>query len=124
PSPWGSPPTASGPGSPVCGPGRSRRRTRFPSERPAYDRWALQRALSTVTLFGLLIATAAAFAVTERLKLVKSPITGPRISKVFSPTCGCARGKANISLRLRHSDPVTLTVPNGRRGVVSTLATG
>ena len=77
-----------------------------------------------MTLLGLLIATAAAFAVTERLKLVKSPITGPRISKVFSPTCGCARGKANISLRLRHSDRVTLTVLDGRRDVVATLAAG
>ena len=77
-----------------------------------------------MTLLGLLIATAAAFAVTERLKLVKSPITGPHISKVFSPTCGCARRKANISLRLRHSDRVTLTVLDGRRGVVSTLAAG
>jgi len=84
----------------------------------------LQRALSTVTLLGLLIATAAAFAVTERLKLVKSPITGPRISKVFSPVCGCARGKANISLRLRHADHVTVTVLDGRRDVVSTLAFG
>jgi len=77
-----------------------------------------------VTLLGLLIATAAAFAVTERLKLVKSPITGPHISKVFSPTCGCARGKANISLRLRHGDHVTLTVLDGHRDVVRTLAAG
>jgi FlgD Ig-like domain len=75
-----------------------------------------------VTLLGLLIATAAAFAVTERLKLVKSPITGPHISKVFSPTCGCARGKANVSLRLRHSDRITLTVLDSHRDVVRTLA--
>ena len=82
----------------------------------------MQRALSTVTLLGLLIATAAAFAVTERLKLVKSPITGPRVSKVFSPTCGCARGKANVSLRLRRADQVTVTVLDDRRHVVRRLA--
>jgi hypothetical protein len=36
----------------------------------------LQRLLTTATLVGLLVATAAAFAVTERLKLTKSPIFG------------------------------------------------
>jgi hypothetical protein len=70
----------------------------------------LQRVLTTATLVGLLIATAAAFAITERLKLVKSPVTGTHISKVFSPTCGCARGKANISIKLRHGDTVTIEI--------------
>jgi hypothetical protein len=70
----------------------------------------LQRVLTTATLVGLLIATAAAFAITERLKLVKSPITGTKISKVLSPTCGCARGKANISVVLRRGDTVTIEI--------------
>jgi hypothetical protein len=70
----------------------------------------LQRVLTTATLVGLLIATAAAFAITERLKLVKSPVTGTLISKVFSPTCGCARGKANISIKLRRGDSVTIEI--------------
>jgi hypothetical protein len=74
----------------------------------------LQRVLTTATLVGLLVATAAAFAITERLKLVKSPITGTRISKVFSPTCGCARGKANISIKLRRGDTVTIEVLDSR----------
>jgi hypothetical protein len=77
-----------------------------------------------VTLLGLLIATAAAFAVTERLKLVKSPIIGPRISKVFSPTCGCARGKANISLGLRRSDRVTVSILDSHRHLVRVLVAG
>lgn len=70
----------------------------------------MQRVLTTATLVGLLIATAAAFAITERLKLVKSPITGTKISKVLSPTCGCARGKANISVVLRRGDTVTIEI--------------
>jgi hypothetical protein len=74
----------------------------------------LQRVLTTATLVGLLIATAAAFAITERLKLVKSPVTGTRISKVFSPTCGCARGKANISIKLRRGDTVTIEILDAR----------
>jgi hypothetical protein len=81
----------------------------------------LQRVLTTATLVGLLIATAAAFAITERLKLVKSPITGTRISKVFSPTCGCARGKANISIKLRRGDSVTIEILDSRRRPVRLL---
>ena len=36
----------------------------------------MQRLLTTVTLVGLLVATAAAFAITERLKLTKSAVYG------------------------------------------------
>jgi FlgD Ig-like domain len=84
----------------------------------------LQRVLSTAALLGLLIATAAAFAITERLKLVKSPVYGTQVSKRLSPTCGCARGKARISVKLRHGDDVTLTILDERRHVVRTLAAG
>jgi len=42
----------------------------------------LQRVLTTVTLLGLLVATAAAFAITEHLKLIKSPVYGTLVSKV------------------------------------------
>jgi hypothetical protein len=70
----------------------------------------LQRLLSTATIVGLLIATAAAFAVTERLKLTKSPITSTIVSKVLSPTCGCATGKAKISFKLRRGDVIDVTV--------------
>jgi hypothetical protein len=77
-----------------------------------------------VILLGLLIATAAAFAVTERLKLVPSPITGPHISKVFSPACGCARRSANISLKLRHGDRVDVLVLGEHRARVRTIAAG
>lgn len=84
----------------------------------------MQRVLSTTVLLGLLIATAAAFAITERLKLVKSPIYGTHVSKTISPTCGCARGKAHISFKLRHADVVTLKILDARRQVVATLANG
>lgn len=84
----------------------------------------MQRVLTTATLVGLLVATAAAFAITERLKLVKSPITGTRISKVLSPTCGCARGKATISVVLRRGDTVTLAVLDAQLQPVRTLVAG
>lgn len=67
---------------------------------------------------GLLIATAAAFAITERLKLVKSPITG---TKVLAATFSPDRGEARIRIKLRHADRVTVFVLGGNRQPVRTL---
>ena len=81
----------------------------------------MQRVLTTATLVGLLVATAAAFAITERLKLVKSPIYGTVITPVFSPSCGCTKARAAISLKFRHRDRVTVSVLHGQREVVRTI---
>jgi hypothetical protein len=64
----------------------------------------------------LLGATAAAFAVTERLKLERSPITGTQVDRVFSPVCECARDVSVISFILRRRETVTLDIldRNGR----------
>jgi hypothetical protein len=77
----------------------------------------LQRVLTSVTLLGLLVATAAAFAITEHLKLIKSPIFGTQVTnregvptKVFSPVCHCANRTARITISLRHRDRVTVTI--------------
>jgi len=59
---------------------------------------------------GLLVATAAAFAITERLKLTPSPIFGTRVSKTFSPVCGCLTRSASISFRLRRSGRIEVDV--------------
>jgi len=75
-------------------------------------------------VLGLLIATAAAFAITEKLKLEKSPITGTFVSSAFSPVCGCARNKANISVKFRKKDTVTVTVLTAGRKPVRTLVEG
>jgi len=58
----------------------------------------------------LLGATAAAFAVTERLKLERSPITGTQVDRVFSPVCDCSHDVAVISFVLRRRETVTLDV--------------
>ena len=85
----------------------------------------MQRVLTSAALVFLLVATAAAFAITERLKLTKSPLMpGTRVSKVFSPVCGCARAKANVRVRLRRADTVTVTVIDARRHDVALLAGG
>lgn len=84
----------------------------------------MQRVLSTVVLLGLLLASAAAFAITEHLKLIKSPIYDPRVTKTFSPVCHCATDKAKIRFKLRHPDSVTVTIVNSDGKVVDTVASG
>ena len=82
----------------------------------------MQRLLTTVTLVGLLVATAAAFAITERLKLTKSAVYGTVIDTRISPTCGCVHRRATIFFKLRRSDDITVTVLNARGQDVVLLA--
>ncbi len=96
----------------------------------------MQRVLSTVTLLGLLVATAAAFVITEHLKLQKAPLYGiqvsagrsPRLHRglptVFSPVCNCPTGVARVGITLRHSDRVTATILDSAGHTVWTLADG
>jgi hypothetical protein len=82
----------------------------------------LQRVLTSVTLLGLLVATAAAFAITEHLKLIRSPVYGTLVSKVLSPACHCSTSKASIRIRLRHTDKVTVTIVDSHHRRVATVA--
>ena len=89
----------------------------------------MQRVFTTVTLLGLLVATAAAFAITEHLKLIKSPIFGTEVSnragvptKLFSPVCHCPNSRARITIRLRHRDHVTVTIVDAQNQQVATIA--
>jgi hypothetical protein len=82
----------------------------------------LQRVLTTVTLLGLLVATAAAFAITEHLKLEKSPVSIGQISRVFSPVCKCPTRKAIVHLKLRHTGRVTVIIVNSQGHKVATIA--
>lgn len=78
-----------------------------------------------MTLVALLVATAAAFAITERLKLTKSALMpGTKVSKYFSPICGCAHGRARIRIVLRRADTITVTVIDAAGRPVVTLAQG
>src|SRR5437762_2508569 len=85
---------------------------------------SLQRLLTTAILVGLLVATAGAFAITEKLKLERSPIYGTLVSQRFSPVCGCARGQARIRIALRRRDSVTVTVLDSHDHPVRVLAAG
>jgi hypothetical protein len=82
----------------------------------------LQRILSTGVLVGLLAATAAAFAVTERLKLTKSPITGTKVIRAYlSPA---AHTTAAVNVRFRHADVVTATIQDSGGREVDSLVAG
>ena len=91
----------------------------------------MQRVLTTVTLLGLLVATSAAFAITEHLKLEKSPFYGVKIYSgrpgahaVFSPVCGpgCATRAAKVRLTLRHTGRVTVTIVDSDGHQVANIA--
>lgn len=81
----------------------------------------LRRVVSVGLVAFLVVATAVAFAVTERLKLVHTPITGPRVDKYFSPVCECPKRTARIRFRLRRADRLTLAVVDDDGEVVRTL---
>lgn len=69
----------------------------------------------------LLAGTAAAFVVTEDLKLESDPIARPRITPTFSPVCRCEQQTAQIGFRLRREDRLTLTIADEGGRVVRTL---
>jgi hypothetical protein len=81
----------------------------------------LPRGLSTTLLLALLVATTAAFAITEGLKLEPSPIRSVFVDKVFSPTCDCRTNEAKIRFRLRKADRMTLSIVDGNDRQVRTL---
>ena len=75
-------------------------------------------------VLALLAATAGAFALTESLKLEKSPITGTKVAKTFSPVCKCPTRAARIAFRLRTATPLTVAIVDSDGKVVRTLVRG
>jgi hypothetical protein len=81
----------------------------------------LGRHFRTVLVLVLLAATAAAFVVTEDLKLEPDPLALPRVDPTFSPVCRCEQQTARIAFRLRRADSLTLTIADENGRVVRTL---
>ncbi len=73
----------------------------------------MARIASTVLVVLLLAATAAAFALTQGLKLEKSPIFGTRVDPVFSPVCECDKANAAIAFKLRNADRIDVSIVDG-----------
>lgn len=82
----------------------------------------VQTWVAVATVTGLLVATAAAFVITERLKLTPSPILDTLVSKTFSPVCGCDTRSATVTFRLRRGGRVEVEVINASNALVRRLA--
>ena len=72
----------------------------------------------------LLVGSAVAFGVAERLKVEKSPVAGTAVDKVFSPVCDCPQRRARISFRLRRADRLVLSLLDDAGREVRTLVDG
>lgn len=92
-----------------------------PGECGPYNPVAVARTASVVLVTVLLVATGAAFAYTEKLKLTPSPILGTRVDKVFSPVCDCALSTSTISFRLRGADRLSVDIVDPSGASVRTL---
>jgi FlgD Ig-like domain len=77
----------------------------------------LARFLPVVVVVGLLAGSAAAFAVTERLKLERSPIFATRVGKVVSST----GRRVPIDFRVRKADDLSVAIVDGGDHVVRAL---
>lgn len=78
----------------------------------------MARFLPALLVVGLLGGSAAAFAVTERLKLERSPIFGTRVDKAVSPYSG---RRADIRFKVRKADDLSLAIVDSRDRVVRAL---
>ena len=71
----------------------------------------MRKLAPTLIVAALLVATATAFAVEERLKLEDSPVLKTKITKLFAPKTGEAR----IGFQLRREENIQLDVANDSR---------
>jgi FlgD Ig-like domain len=78
------------------------------------------RVLPIVVVLALLGCTAAAFAVTEGLKLEHSPVSNTHVGKVVAPESS-ANPTVPIGFRLRKPDRVSVEIVNGNGEVVRSL---
>ncbi len=81
----------------------------------------MARVLPIVVVLALLGCTAAAFAVTEGLKLEHSPVSNTHVGKKIAPD-SLANKTVPIGFQLRKPDRVTVELVNGNGEVVRTLA--
>jgi hypothetical protein len=84
----------------------------------------VQRAVTLVLVPALLVATAAAFILTEALKLDRSPVkiaTNGFQLATFSPTCHCPTDRARVLFRLRSRHRLSIDVQDAAGTVVRHL---
>ncbi|HYY75843.1 MAG TPA: FlgD immunoglobulin-like domain containing protein [Gaiellaceae bacterium] len=82
----------------------------------------MRRVAVPLLVLALLVATTAAFAVTEALKLEPSALSRPRFDRIFSPTCACPQSTARLAVRLREADTIDAVIVDADGDLVRTLA--
>ena len=85
------------------------------------DGGRLLRVLVVLVVTGLLGGTAAALALTEQLKLERSPVLRTHVGKLLGPRCRCADARIPIDFSLRKADRLTLVIVDSQGRVVRTL---
>lgn len=81
----------------------------------------MARPATTVLVLLVLAGSAAAFAVSEGLKVQKADITAVHIGKVVGPDCNCTTDRVGIGFRLTRSDRLTISIIDARGVSVRTL---
>jgi len=79
------------------------------------------RVLVALVVTFLLGGTAAAFALTEQLKLERSPVLRTKVGKLLAPRCACKQRRVPVDFVLRKPDRVTLVIVDSDGQVVRTL---
>ncbi|MGZ4256224.1 MAG: FlgD immunoglobulin-like domain containing protein [Gaiellaceae bacterium] len=88
----------------------------------AADNLRRARVLVAIVVTFLLGGTAAAFALTEQLKLERSPVLRTSVGKLLGPNCRCRRfGTVDIGFVLRKPDTLTVVIVDSHGHVVRTL---
>jgi hypothetical protein len=74
-------------------------------------------------MLALLAGTTTAFALTEALKLDRTPITRPKFDVLLSPVCMCRKDTARLPVTFRKADTIDAVIVRGGDSV-RTLAQG
>ena len=85
---------------------------------------AARRHAPLFVALALLVGSAVAFGVAERLKVEKSPVAGTIVDKVFSPVCRCPQRRAMIFFRLRRADRLKVSLLDDEGREIRTLVDG
>ena len=82
----------------------------------------MARPATTILVLLVLAGSAAAFAISEGLKVQKAAITAVHIDgKIFSPLCACATDRVTIGFRLTRSDRLTVGIVDSNGQIVRML---
>jgi hypothetical protein len=81
------------------------------------------RFLVALLVVGLLGGTVAAFAMTEHLKLERSPVYRTKVGKLLAPNCRCEHAQIQIRFALRKPETLTVVIADSREHVVRNLLT-